>query len=69
MKIKKIYKEKRRLLYSMYKKCRKYKKEIYNCFIYEKKKKVLAYKLLLNPITSKLAFIYFSDKVWKQKNK
>lgn len=69
IKDRKAYKEKRRLLYSMYKKCRKYKKEIYNCFIYEKRKKVLAYKLLLNPITSKLAFIYFSDKVWKQKNK
>jgi len=63
------YKEKRELLYSMYKECRKYRKQIYSCLIYENKKKALGYRLLLNSVTSRFMFLYFSNKVWKQKNK
>lgn len=69
IKDKKLYKEKRKLVYNMYKECRKYKKEIYECMMYETFNKKMSYMFLLNPITSKIAFMYFSNKVWRDRNK
>lgn len=69
IKDKDVYKAKRKFVWEMYKDCRRYRKEITNCIKkYETKKKALAYRLLLNVITAKIAFLYFSNKVWKQKN-
>lgn len=62
----KDYLAKRKVLWKMYKDCRKYKKQIYNCLRYESKRKRVAHKLLLNCIFGKITFIYFSNKVWKK---
>ncbi|MBO5349928.1 MAG: glycosyltransferase family 2 protein [Clostridia bacterium] len=69
IKDKKVYKEKRKLLYDMYKECRKYKNEIYECLKTELPKKKVVYKLLLNSLTAKITFLYFSNKVWSDRNK
>ncbi|MDO5557059.1 MAG: glycosyltransferase family 2 protein [Clostridia bacterium] len=63
-----VYNNKKQIIYKMYKKCRKYNKQINKCLLLESNKERLAYRLLLNPITSKIAFEYFSNKIWKEQN-
>ena len=68
IKDKSVYKEKRNLVYKMYKDCRKYRLNIYEASKNESINQKMVYRLLLNPITSKLTFNYFSNKVWKERN-
>lgn len=63
---KKIYKQKRELAYDMLKVLSKRRKEIYPYLKYEKSRKRLAYKLLLNPFTSRLTFLYFSNRIYNK---
>lgn len=61
------YNEKCKLMYKFLKRLIKNRKKIiYLINKYEKGRKKVAYKLLLNPLTSKFTFIYFSNKMYKR---
>lgn len=62
---KKVYNKKRRLFEELLKICLKHRNEIKPFLKYETKRTQLAYKLYLNPITSKFIYIYFSNKIYK----
>ena len=61
----KVYKEKRRLFNDLLKICLAHRKEIIPFLKYETKKNKLVYTLYLNPMTSKLIYVYFSNKIYK----
>lgn len=62
---KKIYKQKRELAFNMLKVLSKNRSKIYPYLKYETPRKRTAYKLLLNPLTSRIAFLYFSKRIYK----
>ena len=64
IKNKKEYKEKRKLVRQLLKKLCNERKEIYPYLKYETSRKRLAYKLLLNPLTSRMTFLYFSNRIY-----
>ena len=63
---KKIYKQKRELVYKMLKVLSTYRKKIYFYFKYESSRKRKIYKLLLNPIFSRLTFLYLSNRIFNK---
>lgn len=67
------YKEKRNLSYEILKICSNNRKKIYPYLKYEKGKRNIVLKLLLNPLTRKTIFLYISNKnykkIEKQRNK
>ena len=60
----KIYKQKRELAFDMLKVLSKNRSEIYPYLKYETSRKRTAYKLLLNPLTSRITFLYFSKRIY-----
>lgn len=62
---KKIYKEKRKVIYKLLKICSKKRKKIIPFFKFETKRKQLAYKMYLNPLTSKIVYLYLSSKTYR----
>lgn len=62
---KKIYKQKRELAFDMLKVLSKNRLTIYPYLKYESSRKKMAYKLLLNPLTSRMTFLYFSKRIYK----
>lgn len=63
---KQIYKKKRKLAYDMLKVLSKRRKKIYPYLKYECFRKRMAYRLLLNPITSRMTFLYFSKRIYNK---
>ena len=62
---KKIYIEKRKLIYELLKICSNKRKEIIPFLKYEPKRKQMAYKMMLNPFTSKFIYTYLSNKTYR----
>ncbi len=62
---KKIYNEKRKLIYELLKICSNKRKEIIPFLKYEPKRKQMAYKMMLNPLTSKIIYTYLSNKTYR----
>lgn len=69
IKDKKEYFIKRKLVYELLKICVNNREEIKPYLGYYPKKKQLAFKLLLNPMTSKFMFNYFSKRIYKNTHK
>lgn len=65
----KDYKEKRKLSYELLKICSKKRKNIYPYLKYEKNKRKIALKLLLNPLTRRLTFLYITNKNYQKNHK
>lgn len=62
---KSIYNKKRELSYEMLKVLSANRNKIYPYFKYEDSRKRKIYKLLLNPLTSRLTFLYLSKRIYK----
>lgn len=62
----KDYKDKRNLSYKILKICSNNRKKIYPYLKYEKTKRNIILKLLLNPLTRKITFMYISNKNYKK---
>lgn len=67
IKDKEQYDEKKKLIYELLQICVKNRKSIYPYLKYHTFRKKMAFCLLLNPMTSKLGFNYFSKKLVKSK--
>ena len=63
---KKDYKEKRNLSYELLTICSNNRKKIYPYLKYENSRRKLALRLLLNPLTRKLTFLFISNKNYKK---
>ena len=61
----KVYKEKRKIIYKLLKKCSIERKKIMPFLKFETKRKQLAYKMYLNPLTSKITYLYLSNKIYR----
>lgn len=62
---KKVYIQKRKMFFELLKICSKMRKKIIPCLKYETKKNAIVYKLYLNPVFSKMIYIYFSNKIYR----
>lgn len=63
------YKEKRNLSYEILQICSNNRKKIYPYLKYENPKRKIVLRLLLNPLTSKMTFLYISNKNYKKLSK
>lgn len=59
------YLTQRKKVYNLFLKCHEHKKEIISCLDLFSRKEKIQYKLLLNRMSSYIAFLYFSKKLWK----
>jgi len=66
IKVKEDYDEKKKLVYELLEICVKNRKNIYPYLKYNTFRKQMAFRLLLNPITSKSAFNYFSKRLFEK---